>query len=104
MFLLTATEDTEIEAAFAAGAQHNVGALFVNIDPFFFYRREQFATLASRYRVPTIYPLRDFVASGGLMSYGANFADAWHQAGAYAAKILKGAKPSDLPVFATDQN
>ena len=99
LVVLTASSDAEIEAAFAAGTEQKVGALFVNIDPFFANRRGLFAALASRYAVPTIYPLRDFVAAGGLMSYGANFADAWRQAGAYAARILKGAKPADLPVL-----
>jgi putative tryptophan/tyrosine transport system substrate-binding protein len=99
LLVLTASSDAEIEAAFAAGAQQKVGALFVNIDPFFVNRRGLFAALASRYAVPTVYPLRDFVAAGGLMSYGANFADAWWQAGAYAARILRGAKPADLPVL-----
>jgi putative ABC transport system substrate-binding protein len=65
----------------------------------FVNRRGLFAALASRYAVPTIYPLRDFVAAGGLMSYGANFADAWRQAGTYAARVLRGAKPADLPVL-----
>jgi len=99
LLVLTASSDAETEAAFAAAGQHSVGALFVNIDPYFFSRREQLAALAARYRVPTIYPLRDFVAAGGLMSYGASFANAWRQSGAYAGRILKGAKPADLPVL-----
>jgi putative ABC transport system substrate-binding protein len=99
LIVLTASSDAEIEAAFAASIEQKVGALFVNIDPFFASRGGLFAALASRYAVPTIYPLRDFVAAGGLMSYGANFADAWRQAGAYAARILRGAKPADLPVL-----
>ena len=99
VFVLTASSDAEIEAAFPTAVQHSVGALFVNVDPFFVSRREQFAALAARYSVPTIYPLREFVLAGGLMSYGASFADAWRQSGAYAGKILKGAKPADLPVL-----
>jgi putative ABC transport system substrate-binding protein len=99
LHVLTASSDAEIEAAFAAAVQHSVGALFVDIDPFLFGRREQLAIVAARHGVPTIYPLRDYVAVGGLMSYDANFANAWHQAGAYAGKILKGAKPADLPVL-----
>jgi putative ABC transport system substrate-binding protein len=87
----------EIEAAFTAAVEHRVGALFVNIDPFFLNRREQFAVLAARYRIPAIYALREFVVAGGLMSYGASFTTAWRQAGVYAASILKGAKPADLP-------
>jgi putative tryptophan/tyrosine transport system substrate-binding protein len=99
VLVLTASSDAEIEAAFPSAIEHNIGALFVNIDPFFFSRREQLAALAARYRVPTIYPLRDFVVAGGLMSYGASFAKAWHQSGAYAGMILKGARPADLPVL-----
>ena len=99
LHVLTASSDAEIEAAFAAAVQHSVGALFVDIDPFLFGRREQLAISAARHGVPTIYPLRDYVVAGGLMSYGANFANAWRQAGAYAGRILKGAKPADLPVL-----
>jgi putative tryptophan/tyrosine transport system substrate-binding protein len=99
LLTLTASSDAEIEAALAAAAQRNVGALFVNIDPFFSDRRVQFAALEAHYRVLTIYPLREFVAAGGLMSYGASYADAWHQAGEYAGAILMGAKPADLPVL-----
>jgi len=99
MVVLTASTETEIEAAFPDATQQNVGALFVNIDPFFFGRRDQLTTLAARYHIPTIYPLREFVMAGGLMSYGASFTDAWRQAGSYAGKILKGVKPIDLPVL-----
>jgi putative tryptophan/tyrosine transport system substrate-binding protein len=99
LVLLTANSDPEIESAFTDAAQNKVGALFVNIDPYFVSRREQFAAVASRYNIPTIYPLRDFVAAGGLMSYGSNFADAWRQAGGYVTKILKGTKPGELPVL-----
>jgi putative tryptophan/tyrosine transport system substrate-binding protein len=99
VIVLTASSDAEIEEAFHAAAQQSVGALFVNIDTFFFSHREQFATLAARYGVPTIYPLREFVVAGGLMSYGANFANAWRQCGAYAGNIIKGAKPANLPVL-----
>jgi putative ABC transport system substrate-binding protein len=99
MVVLKASSDPEIEAAFVATAAEHVGALFVNIDPFFFDQRQQLALLAARYRLPTIYPLRDFVSAGGLMSYGANFANAWRQCGNYTGKILKGAKPADLPIL-----
>jgi putative tryptophan/tyrosine transport system substrate-binding protein len=99
VIVLTASSDAEIEAAFQTAVQHGVGAMFVNIDTFFFSHREQFATLAARYGVPTIYPLREFVVAGGLMSYGANFANAWRQCGAYAGNIIKGAKPANLPVL-----
>ena len=99
VIVLTASSEAEIEAAFHAALQHSAGALFVNIDTYFFSCRDQFAALAARYRVPTIYPLREFVVAGGLMSYGANFANAWRQSGAYAGSIIKGAKPGDLPML-----
>jgi putative ABC transport system substrate-binding protein len=96
--VLTAGTDREIETAFAAAVEHKVGALFINIDSFLFGRRQQIAALAARHMVPTIHPFREYVAVGGLMSYGASFASAWRQSGTYVGKILKGAKPADLPV------
>jgi putative ABC transport system substrate-binding protein len=99
LHVLAAKTGSEIEAAFAAAVEHRVGALFINIDPLFLNRREQFAVLAARHRIPAIYALREFVVAGGLMSYGASFTRAWRQAGVYAASILKGAKPADLPVL-----
>jgi putative ABC transport system substrate-binding protein len=99
VIVLTASSEAEIEEAFHAAVQHSVGALFVNIDPYFVSHREQFAALAARYGVPTIYPLREFVDAGGLMSYGANFANAWRQSGEYAGNVIKGAKPANLPVL-----
>ena len=99
VIVLTASSEAEIEAAFRAAIQHSVGALFVNIDTYFVSHRDQFAALAARHGVPTIYPLREFVDAGGLMSYGANFANAWRQSGAYAGSIIKGAKPANLPVL-----
>jgi putative ABC transport system substrate-binding protein len=97
--VLTAGTDHELEAAFAAAVDQQVGALFINIDSFLFDRRQQIAALAARYKVPTIHPFREYAAAGGLMSYGASFGAAWHQAGIYVARILKGAKPTDLPVL-----
>jgi putative ABC transport system substrate-binding protein len=95
--VLTARTEHEIDIAFASIAQ--TGALFVNIDSFFGSRRNQIVALAARHVVPAIYPFREHVAAGGLMSYGASRPDALRQAGAYAGRILKGAKPSDLPVM-----
>jgi putative ABC transport system substrate-binding protein len=99
LHVLTASTDHEIETAFAAAVEQNVGALFINIDSFLFLRRQQIAALAARHKVPTIHPFREYVAAGGLMSYGANFLTAWRQSGIYVARILKGAKPADLPVL-----
>ena len=97
--VLTAHTDKELEIAFAAAVEHKVGALFINIDSFLFDRRQQIAALAARHRVPTIHPFREYVAAGGLMSYGASFVDAWRQSGIYVGRILRGAKPADLPVL-----
>jgi putative tryptophan/tyrosine transport system substrate-binding protein len=89
----------EIDATFAAFARERPDALFVAPDGFFGSRRGQFATLAARDRIPATYSQRDYVAAGGLMSYGTDLADMFHQVGVYAGSILKGAKPADLPVL-----
>ncbi len=88
----------EIDAAFAALARERPDALFVAGDPVFRTRRVQLALLAARHQLPTAYSLRDYVEAGGLMSYGASLSDAFRQGGVYAGRILKGAKPADLPV------
>jgi putative ABC transport system substrate-binding protein len=87
-----------IGAAFATVERDRPDALFVTGDAFFGSRATQFATLAARSRIPATYSLRDIVAAGGLMSYGTDFTEAFRQVGIYTGKILKGAKPSDLPV------
>ena len=76
-----------------------INALFVPPDPLFISRRIQIVQLAARHAFPTTYPVRDFAVVGGLMSYGTNTADAWRQTGVYTGRILKGAKPADLPVL-----
>ena len=97
--ILNATSVGEIDAAFATFAQERPDALLVAPDGFFSSRRGQFATLTARDRIPAAYANREDVAAGGLMSYGTDLADMFHQVGVYTGKILKGAKPADLPVL-----
>src|SRR5262245_57371841 len=97
--VLTASSEREIDAAFAGFVKERVGAILAAGDPFFDTRRDQIISLAARYSVPTMYGQRDYVVAGGLASYGASFAEAYRQAGIYVGRILKGEKPSDLPVM-----
>ena len=96
--ILNATTISEIDAAFAALARERPDALFVGPDGFFTSRRGQFATLTAVNKIPATYSNREYVAAGGLMSYGTDLTDVFHQVGAYTGNILKGAKPADLPV------
>ena len=89
----------EINAAFAALARERPDALFVSPDPFFNVRRVQLANMASRLSLPTSFATRDFVAAGGLVSYGTDLNDATRQSGVYVGRLLRGAKPGDLPVL-----
>jgi putative ABC transport system substrate-binding protein len=98
LHILKAATENEIETAFTSLAELGVGAVVVGGDPFFNSRREQFAVLASRYAVPTIYEYREFPAAGGLISYGPSLTDTWRAVGIYVGRILKGEKPADLPV------
>jgi putative ABC transport system substrate-binding protein len=93
-----ASDRSEIEAAFATLVRNRSDALVVGADSFFFGRRLQFATLATRHAIPAIYNAREFPEAGGLMSYGASLAEVWRHLGAYTVRILKGDKPADLPV------
>jgi putative ABC transport system substrate-binding protein len=97
--VLNATTIHEIDAAFAGFARERPDALFVAPDPFFGSRRGQLVTLTARDGIPAAYASRDWVAAGGLMSYGTELADMYHQVGVYSGQILKGAKPADLPVL-----
>jgi putative tryptophan/tyrosine transport system substrate-binding protein len=96
--IFKANTSREIGAAFESMERERPDALFVAPNPFFTARRVQLAHLATRHAVPAIYVTREFADAGGLMSYGANIADAWRQAGLYTGRILKGTKPADLPV------
>ena len=95
--ILRAATETEIDEAFAALAELQARALLFGA-PSFLGQREQIVALAARYGVPAIYDWREYVAAGGLISYGTNLADTYRNVGTYVGKILKGAKPTDLPV------
>ena len=96
--VLTASTESDLEAAFATMVQHRVGSLIVMPDPFFISRGKQLVALAARHAMPAIYPTRIFTDLGGLMSYGGNLVDLYEQAGSYVGKILNGAKPADFPI------
>jgi ABC-type uncharacterized transport system substrate-binding protein len=97
--VLNATTAQEVDAAFAVFVQQRAGALLVSGDPFFDSMRDRLVELAARHSVPAIYQWREFTEIGGLISYGTSILDAYRQSGVYVAKILRGAKPADLPVL-----
>jgi putative ABC transport system substrate-binding protein len=97
--ILNASTIGEIDAAFATLVRERADALFVDADALFLSRRQQFVTLTARDRIPAAYSQRDYVEAGGLMSYGTSIVDSHRQVGVYTGKILKGAKPADLPVL-----
>jgi putative tryptophan/tyrosine transport system substrate-binding protein len=100
LIALDVSSDREIEtAAFTTLVQRGAGALHGGSGLFLLSQRERIVALAARHGIPAIYVLRDYVAAGGLMSYGASIPDAYRQAGIYAGRILKGEKPGDLPVM-----
>ncbi len=97
--VLPAGNERDVDAAFAAFVQQRVDALIFGGDAFFTGQRDRLVSLAARHAMPAVYNLREFVAAGGLMSYGASSADAYRQVGVYTGRILKGEKPADLPVM-----
>ena len=98
MVLLKASAEIDFEQMFTSAARQQADGLLVSPNPFFMARRAQIVTLAARHGMPAAYPWREYVDAGGLMSYGPSIADAYRQIGLYAGRILKGEKPSDLPV------
>ena len=99
LFIFDVTNAGDIETAFAAFAQRGVGAVIAGASEFFFSNRKQIVALASRYRLPSSFDVRQAVDAGALMSYAPSIADAYRQAGIYVGRILKGEKPADLPVM-----
>jgi putative ABC transport system substrate-binding protein len=98
LHVVHASTESDLDAAFASLAQMRAGGVVIGGDPFLGSRTERLAALALRNRVPALYVAREFVAAGGLMSYGSSFADVYPQVGLYVGRILKGEKPGDLPV------
>src|SRR5215469_9604417 len=98
LMVLTASTDGELEGAFRSISERGAAALLVVADPVFFQSGDHLVSLAARYRIPTVFWTAEIVAAGGLMSYGASISDAFRLAGTYAGRILKGAKPADLPI------
>jgi putative ABC transport system substrate-binding protein len=99
LHVLNASTEGDFDAAFAKSAELQAGALIMAMDVFFNAQTKQLAALTVRNKIPAIYTLSEFAASGGLISYGASRSDAWHQVGVYVGRILKGEKPADLPVI-----
>jgi putative tryptophan/tyrosine transport system substrate-binding protein len=101
--IVNASSERDLDAAFASMKELQVSAVLVGADPFFNSRRDQIVSLAARYAIPAVYEQRAFTAAGGLMSYGTNLAEGYRQAGVYTGRILKGEKPSELPVVLSNK-
>jgi putative ABC transport system substrate-binding protein len=98
LVILNAGTDAELDTALASLQPQGIGALLITTNPFFEGRRERLVALAERYRVPVLYPWREYVTIGGLISYGTSFTESYRQAGLYVGRILKGESPANLPV------
>ena len=98
LFVSKASNDAELDVAFASLLQQQIGALLVAGDPYFDTRRDRIIAFAAQNRLPAIYQFREYAIAGGLLSYGVSLTEAYRQFGVYAARILKGSKPADLPV------
>jgi putative ABC transport system substrate-binding protein len=99
LFVAKASDEVELDAAFAALLRERVGGLLVASDPFFDTRRDSIIAFAAKNRLPAIYQFREYAIDGGLISYGPSITDSYRQVGFYAGRILRGAKPTDLPVL-----
>jgi putative ABC transport system substrate-binding protein len=99
LLIADVAQEADIDKAFASFAEKGVGAVLVGSGPFFRSHKEKIVALALRYALPTSYSLREYVGAGGLMSYGTSITNAYREAGKYAARVLKGEKPADLPVL-----
>jgi putative ABC transport system substrate-binding protein len=99
LHILNASTEQDFETVFPMLIRQQTEALIVGADPFFTSRSEHLAALSARYMVPAIYPFREFIASGGLMSYGASLRDVYRWVGIYAGRVLNGARPAELPVL-----
>jgi putative ABC transport system substrate-binding protein len=97
--VLRASTDSEIEAVFETAIQHKIRVLTVTSDPFFNTRSDKLVALAAHHAVPAMYPFREYVVAGGLMSYGVDLLEMYRRVGIYAGQILKGTKPADLPIM-----
>ncbi len=96
--VLRASSERDFAAAFASIVQDRIGALVIGADPFFFVHRDELVALSMRHAVPTMYFFREFATAGGLISYGTRLIDGYHQLGVYTGKVLRGAKPADMPI------
>jgi putative ABC transport system substrate-binding protein len=99
LLVVKASDDAELDAALAALVRERVGAMLIAADPYFDTRRDRIIASAAENRLPAMYQFREFAVAGGLISYGPNITDSYRQGGLYAGRILKGAKPADLPVL-----